>query len=516
MNRFVPRSLFSRLVLVLLAGVVLAQAAGLAIYWRDRDEFMQRAFGLRSVQRVADVIRVLDDMAPAERQRVVGILNSPQLRITLDMGPIASAVHASTSSARTEDTGSKSLARGESPVRPELVEGRAQNLLSEADEAQRFAAALRRVLGDERELTVHVTDAPFIKGPPPGYGPGKGGMMGAGMGMGPGAGGYPFGAVSFVVQARLKDGVLATLDARQSRDAGAWSYRLMASLAIVLVAVLVVAFIAVRWVTRPLKALAHAAEELGENIDRPPLDESGPLEVSRAARAFNAMQQRLSRHIAERASIFAAMSHDLKTPITRLRLRAELLDDAELRGKIERDLHEMEQMVSGALDLVRGLDRKEPMQPFDVMALLETIRENAALAGTSVEIAGTTSKPYCGRMQSIRRCLVNLIENATKYGGRAWVIVRDDAQRLEIVVRDSGPGIPESELERVFEPFYRLERSRNRETGGTGLGLSIARAIARAHGGDVVLRNRPEGGLEATLSLSRDLHEHTADATDCG
>ena len=475
--RLAPRSLFMRLVLVLLAGIVLAQAAGLAIYWRDRDAFMQRAFGMRSVQRVADVIRVLDGMAPAERARVIAILNSPQLRITLDMGPLAHA-------------------------------------FQESDEARVFAAGLRRALGEERELTVNVAPAPFIKGPPPGYGPGtKAGMMGAGMGMVPGGTPFSFGALSFVVQARLHDGTLVTLDSRQPQDAGAWPYRLIASLAIVLAAVVIVALVAVRWVTRPLKTLAHAAEELGGNIDRPPLDEGGPLEVARAARAFNAMQQRLSRHIAERAGIFAAMSHDLKTPITRLRLRAELLEDAQVRAKLEQDLHEMEQMVSGALDLVRGLDRQEPARAFDVMALLEDVRENAALAGRTVEICGAAHAPYAGRMQAIKRCLSNLVENALTYGGSARVCVEDDARALTIRVLDAGPGIPAAELERVFEPFYRLEGSRNRETGGSGLGLSIARAIARAHGGEVVLRNHPQGGLESTLTLRR---ETAAQAGDSG
>lgn len=469
MSRWLPRSLFSRLVLVALTGVVLAQAAGLAIYWRDRDEFMQRAFGMRSVQRVADTIRVLDDMSAADRNRIIGILNSPQLRISFDVPLLATAGEAG----------------GD-------------------EQAGRFSSALRRALGDDRPLVVRIVEAPFIKGPPPGYGPGmmKGGMFGAGA-MGPGGGGFPHGALSFVVQARLHDGALITLDSRQPADAVTWPYRLLASLAVVLAAVIAVALLAVRWVTRPLKTLAEAAEQLGENIDRPPLDETGPVEVSRAAHAFNTMQQRLAKMMGERARVFAAMSHDLKTPITRLRLRAELLDDAVLRAKFDRDLQEMESMVSGALDLVRGLERQESPRPVDVLSLLDSIRDDAKLGGGEVAIEGSVSAPYVGRPQALKRCLGNVIDNAVKYGRSATVCVADDLRALEIRIRDRGPGIPETELERVFEPFYRLEQSRNRDTGGTGLGLTIARNIARAHGGDLILRNVPQGGIEAVVTLPR-------------
>jgi signal transduction histidine kinase len=336
----------------------------------------------------------------------------------------------------------------------------------------------------------------------------KGGMAGAGGGFGPGAAfgpgaGFATGGVSFVVQAPLRDGTLVTLDSRQQRDSSTWSYRLLASLGIVLVAIVAIALIAVRWVTRPLNTLAEAAEHLGGNIDRPPLDENGPAEVSRAARAFNTMQQRISKLIAERARVFAAMSHDLKTPITRLRLRAELLDDPALRSKFEHDLVEMEKMVASALDLVRGLENHEPIQLVDISALLKAIAEDAKVAGGSVKVEGPAAAPYSGRPHALKRCFANLIENAVKYGRSAMVSMIEGPQRLEIRIRDRGPGIPEGELERVFDPFYRLERSRNRETGGTGLGLTIARNIARAHGGELVLQNLPQGGLEAVVRLPR-------------
>jgi len=165
---------------------------------------------------------------------------------------------------------------------------------------------------------------------------------------------------SFVVQARLHDGTHVTFDSRQPYETANWPYRLLLSLAVLLATVTIVTLVAVRWVTRPLKTLAEAAQNLGEDLNHPPLDESGPLEVSRAARAFNTMQQKLVKFIRDRSRIFAAMSHDLKTPITRLRLRAEMLDSPELRAKFVKDLEEMEAMVSAALDFMRGLERRSP------------------------------------------------------------------------------------------------------------------------------------------------------------
>ena len=469
MSRWLPQSLFSRLVLVLLAGLVLAQAAGLAIYWRDRDEFMQRAFGMRSVQRIADMIRLLDDMPVAERSRIIGVLNSPQLRISFDVPPLVPA----------EQPGNQ-------------------------EEAQMFSSALRRSIGDERPLVVSITEAPFITGPPPGFAPAmKSPMMGAGMGMRATPGAFRLYALSFVVQTPLRGGALITFDSRQSRDAVASPWRLFASVTVLLGAVIAIALIAVSWVTRPLKTLADAAEQLGNDMNRPPLDEAGPVEVSRAAKAFNTMQRRIAKMIAERAQVFAAMSHDLKTPITRLRLRAELLDDAALREKFERDLQEMEQMVGGALDLVRGSGTDEAVQPVDIMSLLESVRDDAKLGGGTVEIEGNAGAPYPGRPQALKRCLANLIDNALKYGHAAQIALTDDGRACEIRIRDRGPGIPERELGRVFEPFYRLERSRNRDTGGSGLGLTIARDIARAHRGELALRNLEQGGIEAVLTLPR-------------
>ena len=488
MTRWLPKSLFSRMVLVLLTGLVLAQAASLAIYWRDRDEFMQRALGMRSVQRIADILALLESTAPEERKRVIAVVNSPQLRVALDVPPVVGA----------EQSQSQ-------------------------DEARSFSRALRRAVGDERPLSVIVMDAPFVRGPPHGYGAGmKGGMGGGGMGggpmggraaeAGPTGGGFAYAGLSFAVQTRLADGTPVTFDSRQTNDVITAPYRLMLSLGLLLGAVVVLTLLAVRWVTKPLETLALAAERLGEDIRRPPLDENGPLEASRAARAFNTMQRELVKFIDDRTRILAAMSHDLKTPITRLRLRAELLDDPALRARFEADLDEMQAMVSRTLEVMRGLEKESKRTPIDIMALLHSLQDDMRVFGAEVEVEGAVLRPYSGSPEALKRCLQNIIENAVKYGFSARVIVIDRPHELEIRIRDKGPGIPPAQLEHVFEPFYRLEASRNRESGGTGLGLTIARNLARSHGGEVRLRNLGEGGLEAVLTLPRESVQQEAAA----
>src|SRR5579863_9013777 len=215
------------------------------------------------------------------------------------------------------------------------------------------------------------------------------------------------------------------------------------------------------------------------------------------------MQDRLRRYLDSRTSVLAAMSHDLKTPLTRLRLQVETqIEDPAIQARFGKELDEMEGMVRGALALFRGLNDEESLEPVDVNLLLATVRGEFVEMGKEVTLEGSALETFPGKPQALKRCVTNLVNNAVNFGGRARILVHDGAH-LEISVCDDGPGIPPAELEKVFEPFYRLESSRNRDTGGTGLGLSIARDVAQAHGGSLVLRNRPGGGLEARLSLPR-------------
>jgi signal transduction histidine kinase len=225
--------------------------------------------------------------------------------------------------------------------------------------------------------------------------------------------------------------------------------------------------------------------------------------VQQAARAFNTMQQRLAAFVNERTRMLTALSHDLKTPLTRMRLRTDLMDDEDQRQRFEVDLKQMEAMVSETLDFMRGLGGHEALQPVDLNALVAGLQADQQAMGRHVLVQGQTQAPLMAMPSLIKRALGNLVDNAVLYGGSATLQIEDSPTRVTLRVSDSGPGIPADELERVFEPFYRLEGSRNRSSGGTGLGLGIARNIARAHGGDLALLNRTAGGLEAVLTLPR-------------
>jgi signal transduction histidine kinase len=247
--------------------------------------------------------------------------------------------------------------------------------------------------------------------------------------------------------------------------------------------------------------LSEAATRLGEDLNEPPLPESGPREVANAAHAFNRMQRKIQDDLRQRSELLAAVSHDLKTPITRLRIRAEMLDNEPLRQKFDQDLREMESMVNEALDFVRGAEQREALSAIDLGALIESLQDDFDPSGERVHSELAELPPYIGRPVALKRCLSNLAGNALKYGSRLWISLRREGKCVVIELRDNGPGLPEALLERVFDPFFRAEPSRSRETGGSGLGLAIARGIARAHGGDVSLSNHPNGGLVATLSL---------------
>ena len=265
-----------------------------------------------------------------------------------------------------------------------------------------------------------------------------------------------------LVSVRLDDGSWVnfsstTLGATQHAD---WSV-----LAITIcfgVAIIVVAVLLLRWATRPLRDLALAAERFSLDQTPQPLSETGPAEVRHAARAFNTMRERIQRLVSERMQALAAVSHDLRTPITRLRLRSELMEDEATRDLVDADLAEMEGMIDSTLEFLRGGISSEAIRPIDIVSVIETIVDD-----------------------------------------HVTVMVDEMPAGFAITVEDDGPGIPDGDMERVFQPFVRLEESRGRETGGSGLGLTIARAVVLAHGGEIALANRPEGGLRVTITLPR-------------
>jgi hypothetical protein len=280
----------------------------------------------------------------------------------------------------------------------------------------------------------------------------------------------------------------------------------LAAFLVMTVAAVLLILWAVARLMRPVRLLAAAADRLGRDVNAPPLEETGPVEVRTAAHAFNEMAARIRRFVADRTQMLAAIGHDLRTPITRLRLRAEFMDDDEQRRKMLADLDEMEQMIAATLAFARDDAAAEPASPIDIAALCRTVADEAADARPELAEAISYSGPerlvVRARPVALKRAMANLVTNALAYGGAARLTLSPpEGGAVRLAVEDDGPGIPESEMENVFAPFRRLEGSRNRETGGTGLGLTITRNILRAHGGDVTLRNRPGGGLTAVASL---------------
>ena len=254
--------------------------------------------------------------------------------------------------------------------------------------------------------------------------------------------------------------------------------------------------------TRPLRRFAAAANRLGVDMNAPSLVEAGPREVRLAAAAFNKMQKRLKAFLEDRTRMLAAVSHDLRTPLTRMRLRAEFIEDDQARERMLRDLDDMEAMISATLAFARDDAQREPLEGLHLEELVAGVAGDAREAGEPVTFTPPRQPvPVLARRRALRRALGNLIDNAVDYGQRAEVALAVDGDLVTITIDDAGPGIPESEFENVFRPFYRIEDSRCCETGGTGLGMSVANDIIRAHGGEIHLANRAEGGLRVSVVL---------------
>ena len=465
--RLLPKSLFGRLVLVLLSGLVLAQLLTAFILLRDRGQALYDTVRQNLIVRTTGIVRLLDPLTPAERRRLLPLLSGSDLQVSLSRQPLP------------------------------LEDAKAESRL--ASEVVRHQLAAR--MPDKSNIRVSV-EGTTMQSPMPGM---HRRMMGGPPLSGPWA--YAHGvhtmARFFRIQIELTDGTWVRFERGLPEELFDWPVTLLIALSVLLLSVILLSLFAVHSITRPLRDLRRAAEGLGKDIHQTPLQASGPSEVLETARAFNTMQQRLKNYIEDRAEILAAVSHDLKTPLTRIRLRADLMDDDELREKTQKDLEEMESMVTATLDFMRGTETGETSQRIDLMALLESVQQDAQEAGKAVSIEGRVVSPYTGKPLALKRCLVNLVENAVRYGESCEIKIEERDRNLVIDLCDRGPGIPEEMLEKVFDPFVRVEGSRAQHTGGSGLGLGIARNIARAHGGELTLSNRPDGGLCARLLLPR-------------
>lgn len=289
--------------------------------------------------------------------------------------------------------------------------------------------------------------------------------------------------------------LFATGRPQASPHSAVLSTSLMA-LGVVLLSVLIA-----RWLTRPIREVSDAVRTITTDGAPKALDVAGPVEVRDLAKAFNDMQHRIAEQISRRTLSLAAVSHDLRTPLTRLKLRSEDMTDPDLKRAVASDIEEMEQMIDATLSYLRGDETREARRPIDLTAMLETIVDNARDAGVAVSLDAPEHFIIDGRLVGLRRALTNLLSNAIRFASGVNVIARRDSDEVRVTVNDDGPGIPVDQLEAVLEPFVRLDHSRNRETGGVGLGLTIAKSHIEADGGRLELSNRPGGGLSAAVVL---------------
>ena len=456
MSRGWPRGAAGQLVAVVLGALLLALGAAFLIFADERQAALEVQQRDQLLGRVVSTVELLAVLPRAQEPRLLRSAGTSQLRLTVDAHP---------------------------PLDPAELDGRHSRI--ERYLLQRLDGLASDVLVRRAELPPGVW-RPWRQREDEARGERR----------------PPHRRIEgLVVAVQLADG--RWLTARGVAPAPPAGPARSALLAVLLMAAFVGggAMLVVRRLTAPLRDLAVAAERLGRGETVAPLADRGPEEIHRTTAAFNAMQERLRRFIDDRTRLLAAISHDLRTPITTLRLRAEFVEDEETRARILATLDEMQRIVEATLAFAGEQASREPTRTVDLAGLLESVVGELADLGAEVRLEPAPRLPYPCRPTALTRAIRNLLENAVRYGARARVRLAGDAQRIAIVVEDDGPGIPEAEVEAAFAPFVRLEGSRSPETGGIGLGLAIARSIARAHGGDVTLANRPGGGLDAILRL---------------
>ncbi len=446
MKRLIPDTIASRTLLVLLIGLAFSHAISITMYVSDRSNALVSIDGRHIGERIATVDRLVRRLPPPMDRRVAEITDEAVFKVTLSS---QSAIDGKS------DTGKR-------------IEGLRTSLVAHLD-------------GDvNREIRLRYMGMMVIK---TGDNETKN-------------------AQTVMASLSLPNQNWLNFIVPLQSPKPFWSFRFGLSMLVMLSAVVIFSAIIVHQLTRPLAQFARASQRLGTNIKAPPLPERGPVEIRLATQAFNQMQSRIRRFIEDRTQMIAAISHDLGTPIARMRLRAEFVDDEEQQQKMLADLDDMEKMVFSALSFARDDSAREPVAKVDFRTLLHRVCDDIGDSGFEVSLSlDGVAIPYNCRPVALRRALNNLVENAAKYGLEAHVSLIEQPGAILIRIDDNGPGIPEDRREDVFKPFFRLESSRNRETGGTGLGMTVARTIIRAHGGDIKLSNREQGGLRMEVSL---------------
>jgi signal transduction histidine kinase len=469
-----PRTIVGRTILVLLVGLIASHLISIAIYSDDRRTALLTAGGRQVSERIAAAYLSIDQSNAQERLAVVRSLWEPMFSLTW-----------------TEESVLEDDHRG--GWRAHMVRSSIQDYLSGID-----VSKIRISYSHLGEFRPGMTPGSSVPSGDPVIAMQE--HMGRMMEEQPNFMHQRFSRFSrkwhgdsvISVSMQLTDGTWFNVATPGSRLRSPWWPKVFGPIVVTTVIILLLSFWAVRRSAKPIALFAQAAERLGRDVNAPPLPEDGPREVVRASQAFNDMQRKLQSFIKDRTHMLAAISHDLRTPITRLRLRAELIDDAEQQAKMLADLDQMEQMIAATLAFARDEAVDEASVRFDLAAMLQSLADDISDTNGQASYTGPDKLEWTGRPGALKRAFQNLADNAIKYGQRADISLSDSEGKLVITFEDDGPGIPENERVRVFDPFYRIDPSRNRDTGGVGLGLAVTRSVVRAHGGDISFQNAKE------------------------
>lgn len=460
---FWPKSLTSRISLVLLIGLGLSHAVSLSVYYFDRGAAVRIVGRSQLIERIVTIASLVVDASPEDQSKIIQYSNKPTLRVTLSKTNLVNKNDTLLSQRFLEAFKSQS---GFAPKIQILVEtGSPTNSVwrhfSNLSDAEHFLISehFQHVMSD-------VNSGAIIK-----------------------------------VSVKNGESDWINFEAPDFEAAMPWTIKFVLSITVMMITIAVLSAWAAHYLTSPLKQMANAAEHLGRRVTVAPIEEQGPSEVRQAIRIFNQMQKRINRFVDDRMQMIAAIAHDLRTPLMRMHLRSELLDDPDLQAKFTSDIEEMKQIVSATLSFSSEEAKTKQNIQIDLTALLENIAGDLTSIGRPISLDDSNSILVSGDPSSLRRALSNLLDNAARYGKRARVSLKVKGAYAIVCVDDEGPGIPEERIEDVFKPFFRIENSRNRETGGVGLGLSIARSVFRAHGGDIILQNANETGLHVEASL---------------
>ncbi|MFD2235130.1 ATP-binding protein [Phaeospirillum tilakii] len=488
-----PDSVVGRTALVLVSALLLTATASVLLFENQRQQALEAIGGRNAAERVAALVALAEQTDPALRHATLRRLDTPRFRVGWGEQPVVVEEESFGFAAFVRATLETGLDGREIRVstRPGPTGGPATGLFGRPPLPS----------GGHRPPPAPSPD----REPPPEGGPPDWSARPDGGPPGDGVRPHPPRLIGPALRIAVRLSDQSWLNVLSPLDPGAplWRPRFVLPLLAGLVLLTLAALVAVRRATQPFATFAAAAERLGVDVNAPPLPETGPREVRRAAHAFNVMQGRIRRFVHDRTQMLAAISHDLKTPITRLRLRAEFVEDDDQRARMLADLAEMEQMIAATLAFARDDAASEPRLRLDLAAMVQGMVEDMQDLGAPCAYEGPETLVIEGRPVALKRALANLIDNAVKYGGAARVGLAEPGAMVRLTIDDDGPGIPEEAFERVFAPFVRLETSRSRATGGTGLGLAVARAAALAHGGAITLANRPEGGLRVSFTLPR-------------